>query len=180
MCGSWSGCSNDLSRGKKKLFLYYVMWRHVGNGGRAPLLLNLCTSLYPGHFTSGERALGGSPSLCGLSGEELKLLTFLGIKLWFLRLEACVVMILTELSNLSQMIPLILVCLLCGGGTWITSQSMCLLILYLCTCLYIWVWYWLLTPCAPILRLRKLSMLLTYDTLYAKYIKHWCSQLSEF
>jgi len=42
------------------------------------------------------------------------------------------------------------------------------------------VWYWLLTPCAPMLRLWKLSLLLTCDTLYAKYIQHWCSQLSEF
>jgi hypothetical protein len=106
----------------------------MGNGGRALIILNLCNSSCPGHFTSGESAPGGPPSLCGLPGEEKKLLTFLGIKLWFLRLEACVVMILTELSDLPQMTPLILVCLLCGGGMWITSH---LLILYLCTHLYI-------------------------------------------
>ena len=109
----------------------------MGSGGRAPLILNLCTCSCPGHFTCGERTLGGHPCLCGLSGEEIKLLTFLGIKLWFFRLEACVVMILTELSSLPQMTLLILVCLLNGGGMWITRHSICLLILYLCTRLYI-------------------------------------------
>jgi hypothetical protein len=31
------------------------------------------------------------------------------------------------------------------------------------TSLHMWVWYWLLTPCAPILRLGNVSLLLTYD-----------------